>query len=216
LFKNTIFVATNMDIDFLKILLDQAAAYQAAGGRTTAADFNDFVRWMARGQALEAPQSAELPGVDPGEYAPLEGLVAMHLSFMARYADFYGRRLFRHSEVYSLDDWSVLVTLYPQRQMKKTEVIQQTIMEKSSGNEVLKRLLRQGLLEEVPNPADRRSKLLALTPAGRSAFESLSGGIARLSKQVVADLDQAEQQHLLALLQKLHRYHWEVFTAGKQ
>lgn len=34
---------------------------------------------------------------------------------MARYAQFYSRRVFRNSTVYSEDDWGVLVSLYPDR-----------------------------------------------------------------------------------------------------
>jgi DNA-binding MarR family transcriptional regulator len=107
---------------------------------------------------------------------------------MGRYAQFYGRRVFRDSEIYSDDDWGILVSLFPDLQMKKTEVLRGCIMEKSSGNEVLKRLLKQGLIQEIPHPEDRRSKLVMLTDAGRAAFMSVQNGIERLSDVVVADL----------------------------
>jgi len=89
-------------------------------------------------------------------------------------------------------------------------------MEKSSGNEVLKRLLKQGLIQETPHPEDRRSKLVMLTDAGRAAFQSVQTGIERLSDVVVADLSEDEKASLLHLLTKLHHFHKPIFEAADE
>jgi len=147
---------------------------------------------------------------------PVNVLIAMHLSFMARYAQFYSRRVFRHSAVYSEDDWVVLTSLYPDHKMKKTDLIRSAIMEKSSGNEVLKRMLKQGLLNEYPHPTDKRSKLIELTDTGRRAFESLLSSLPKLAETVVADLTAEEKESLLQLLIKLHRYQKPIFEAADE
>lgn len=59
----------------------------------------------------------------------------------------------------------MLKSLVSDKQLMKTEVIRKNVTEKSSGNEVLKRLLRQKLLEELDNPNDKLSKPLSITPA---------------------------------------------------
>jgi DNA-binding MarR family transcriptional regulator len=195
-----------MQTDFIRKLLDLAEAYEGDGGDTSVFDQEDFVSWLiTRRRATTAPTSAPQAG------PPVNGLIAMYLSFMARYAQFYSRRVFRHSVVYSDDDWGVLVSLYPYQALKKADVIRGCIMEKSSGNEVLKRLLKQGLLHEQPHPTDKRSKLIALTDAGRAAFESVQNGIFKLSETVVADLTEEEKNDLLHILLKLHRFHKPVF-----
>lgn len=200
-----------MQTDFIRKMLDLAEAYEASGGNTDHFDQEDFVSWLITSQRRviqpEAAASAE-------PFA--NGLIAMYLSFMARYAQFYSRRVFRHSVVYSEDDWGVLVSLYPQQQLKKSDVMRGCIMEKSSGNEVLKRMLKQGLLEETPHPGDKRSKLIALTDAGRTAFESVQGGIYKLANTVVADLTEDEKETFLHLLNKLHRFHKPVFEAADE
>lgn len=197
-----------MTLDFIRQMIDLAEAYEQAGGDTTRFDQEDFIGWMmTRQQARKTP-------VAPEETP--NGLIAMYLSFMARYAQFYGRRVFRGSEVYSEDDWGVLVSLYPTGRMTKTEVMRGCIMEKSSGNEVLKRLLKNGLLREFPHPDDGRSKLVELTDAGRAAFESVQHGISNLANTVVADLDEEEKQALLRILIKLNRYHKPVFEAADE
>lgn len=200
-----------MQTDFIRKLLDLAEGYESDGGNTQVFDQEDFVSWLITNHQRK-PRETTATDFGP----PVNGLIAMYLSFMARYAQFYNRRLFRHSVIYAEDDWGVLVTLYPNQQLKKTDVIRGCIMEKSSGNEVLKRLLKQGLLQEQEHPSDKRSKLIELTDAGRAAFEAVEGGIYKLSDVVVADLSEEEKGVFLQLLNKLHRFHKPIFEEGDE
>jgi DNA-binding MarR family transcriptional regulator len=140
----------------------------------------------------------------------------MLLGFMGQYATFYARRIFRRSEIYSLDDFGVLISLHPDRKLTKTETLKQCRQEKSSGNEVLKRLLKQQLIQETEHPTDRRSKVIELTPRGREVFGQVWGPIVRMSNVVAADLTPPEQLLLLHLLTKLDRFHQPVFEGGKE
>lgn len=200
-----------MSLDFIRKLLDLVQDYESGGGKTDAFDREDFISWLMTNHSRLVKKEE-----NPPAGAPLNGLIAMYLSFMARYAQFYGRRVFRNTDIYSEDDWGVLITLYPDIQLKKTDVIRQCIMEKSSGNEVLKRMLKQGLLQEHVHPDDKRAKLIGLTDAGRAAFESVQNGVAKLSDTVVADLTDAEKTNLLQILNKLNRYHKPVFEAADE
>ncbi|HLP92707.1 MAG TPA: winged helix DNA-binding protein [Saprospiraceae bacterium] len=194
-----------MRAEFIRKLMDLVEDYEMAGGQTEEFDQEDFSSWLL------TRHERKIPAAVPNQGPPVNGLIAMYLSFMSRYAQFYSRRVFRDSAIYSDDDWGVLVSLYPYQKMKKTEVMRGCIMEKSSGNEVLKRMLKQGLLQEELHPSDRRSKLVELTAAGRQAFESVQSGIAGLAGVVVGDLAENEKLQLLELLNKLHRYHKPIF-----
>jgi DNA-binding MarR family transcriptional regulator len=201
-----------MRIEFLQQLLALAHTYEQEGGDTTRLDREDFVGWALNAYRKKPEAGEKTQGEGPSP----NGLIAMYLSFMARYAQFYSRRLFKDTVVYSEDDWGVLVSLYPDKRSIKTDVIRGCIMEKSSGNEVLKRLLRDGYLREHPHPDDGRSKLVELTDRGRAAFESLQHGITRLADTVVADLNEEEKNTLLHLLLKLHRFHKPVFEQADE
>lgn len=200
-----------MQTDFIRKLLDLADAYESGGGNTGEFDQEDFVSWLITGQQQRTREAAE-----PASGPPVNGLIAMYLSFMARYAQFYSRRVFRDTVVYSEDDWGVLVSLYPDARLKKTDVMRGCILEKSSGNEVLKRMLKKGLLREHPHPEDGRSKLIELTDAGRAAFESVQNRIVKLSNAVVADLAEEEKISLLQMLVKLNRYHNPIFEKADE
>lgn len=200
-----------MRINFLHKLLDLAEEYENSGGNTADFEREDFVTWLLTTQRRDAqllPKEASV--------TPVNGLIAMYVSIMGRYADFYARRIFRDTDIYSMDDWAVLASLFPDGTTKKANVLRGCVMEKSSGNEVLKRLLRQQLIEESPNPDDHRSKLICLTDAGRQAFVSVEKRIQSLSNLVIADLNESEKADLLAHLFKLHRYHKPIFEAADE
>jgi DNA-binding PadR family transcriptional regulator len=201
-----------MQTGFLRELLDLIEAFEREGGNTNQFDREAFASWLITYQRDTGKKQRSAPGPGPR----LNGLIAMYLNFMGRYAQFYSRRIFRSTEIYSDDDWGILVSLFPDRQMKKTEVLRGCIMEKSSGNEVLKRLLKQGLIQETPHPEDRRSKLVTLTDAGRAAFMSVQNGIERFSDVVVADLSEDEKASLLQMLTKLHHFHKPIFEAADE
>jgi MarR family transcriptional regulator, lower aerobic nicotinate degradation pathway regulator len=203
-----------MQAKFIHGLLQVAEQYETEGGNTAEFDREDFMSWLL----VQAGQSqASLLPMDAIPTVPeINGLIAMHFGFMANYAVYYSRRVFRESVIYSMDDWGILVSLFPYTQMKKSDALRRCAMEKSSGNEVLKRLLKQGLIAESPHPNDQRSKLIALTEAGRAAFLSVDAAMSNLSQQVVADLTETEKTDLLRILFKLQRFHQAVFEAADE
>jgi DNA-binding MarR family transcriptional regulator len=66
---------------------------------------------------------------------------------------------------------------------------------------VLDDLVDAGVLERQVDPADRRVRRLAPTPAGRALAADLSRRVAAAETELLAGLDQGEQQALRASLQ---------------
>ena len=67
----------------------------------------------------------------------------------------------------------------------------------------LQKLEERGLLARSPNPADRRSTALRLTPAGEEALAGCRGLFAEWDQQMLSGLTEAERQTLFPLLAKL-------------
>jgi len=84
-----------------------------------------------------------------------------------------------------------------------TELVQHARRDKAQITRLLKLLLDRGLLEAVPDPADRRSKRLRLTDAGRSVQRKMQQHRKRLAQQLVAGFDAQELNHLLAVMARL-------------
>jgi MarR family transcriptional regulator, 2-MHQ and catechol-resistance regulon repressor len=64
-------------------------------------------------------------------------------------------------------------------------------------------LERRGWIRRVPNPGDRRSVLLEITPDGRATADQLLPGIRALERSVLSALTLDERAHLLDLLAKV-------------
>jgi DNA-binding MarR family transcriptional regulator len=64
-------------------------------------------------------------------------------------------------------------------------------------------LEQRGWICRIPNPADRRSVLVEITPAGRVTTDRLLPGIRTLERGILSALTPDERAHLLAMLAKV-------------
>ncbi len=72
----------------------------------------------------------------------------------------------------------------------------------SDTTRLLDRLEKAGLVERLPNPADRRGVLVRATPAGRERFEAVTPKLQAFHATQWANLAAAEVQELRRLLAK--------------
>lgn len=142
--------------------------------------------------------------------------IPMLVVFIYKYAVFYSRKILKNSVIYSLDDFSFLASLLPNKHLKKSEVIRKNISEKSSGNEVIKRLLRQNLILETNNPDDKRSKLLQLSALGLQELNAVRLQFETMGQIVTGDLNDFEKSTLFDILIKLHQFHNPLFITNDE
>ena len=64
-------------------------------------------------------------------------------------------------------------------------------------------LERRGWIRRVPNPADRRSVLIEITPEGRATTDQLLPGIRAVEQGILSALTHDEREYLLDLLAKV-------------
>ncbi|CAN5812952.1 hypothetical protein BH10BAC3_BH10BAC3_21970 [soil metagenome] len=172
-------------------------------------DDKNFANWLTGEVNAGNKEESVLP-----EKPKTNIVVAIY--FMNKYALFYSRKIFKNSKIYSIDDFSFLASLLPDKKLKKADVIRKNIAEKSSGNEVLKRLLRQKLIKETNNPNDKRSKLLEISPEGFTEINAVTSQMYNMGSLVDGDLTDQEKTSLLTLLSKLHEFHNPLFEANDE
>jgi DNA-binding MarR family transcriptional regulator len=75
---------------------------------------------------------------------------------------------------------------------------------KQSMAELVIHLERLGYVERVPDPCDRRAKLVRATPRGRQLYEIARDVVAEIEAEWTQRLGKAKMRHLRQLLQELN------------
>ena len=77
---------------------------------------------------------------------------------------------------------------------------------------MLDSLEREGRLERLPHPGDRRRKLVALTPLGRKFAHAVVDTIFEKERAAMEVLTPEEQEQLLAMYERLQRGFEQSFS----
>ncbi len=145
----------------------------------------------------------------------LDTTITQIIVFLYRYAKQYIKKALNHSEIKTIDEFSYLATLLNFNQLSKVELINKSVQEKTTGMEIIKRLLKSNLIEQLDNPNDQRSQLVQLTDKGRSVLYNVFGNMNLVGQIVTGNLSDLEKIQLAYLLKKLDVFHNDIFMHKK-
>jgi DNA-binding MarR family transcriptional regulator len=180
----------------------------------------DFVSFLTRKMSTPSVETRQ----DSGDEAPwltdmgneTDTVIARMVTVMNRYAKSYIKRALEISPIQTAEEFSFMLYLVTNQSLTKSELIFKNIMEKTSGMEVIKRLLKLGLVEEHEDENDKRSKRLSLTATGRHEIFKVLPTMQKVSSLVAGNLTKQERQTLAQLLAKLDHYHHSIYLSDKQ
>ena len=89
------------------------------------------------------------------------------------------------------------------RALTPSEIGERVLLPSASITSTLDILEQRGWVQRVPNPDDRRSVLIEITPEGRRTADQLLPGIRELEREVLSALTKKERTQLLAMLSKV-------------
>ena len=84
-----------------------------------------------------------------------------------------------------------------------TQVGERLLVASATMTATLDLLEHRGWIHRAPNPGDRRSVLIEITPDGRAIADQLLPGIRKLERSILSALTQDERAHLLDLLARI-------------
>jgi DNA-binding MarR family transcriptional regulator len=137
--------------------------------------------------------------------------VGILITLMFRYAKIYIKKALQDSPIQTADEFAFLITLMTFDSLTKTELINKQVMEKTSGTEVIKRLVAQGMIREFADALDKRSVRVAITDKGRMEIIRILPEMAKVSQIVIGNLSEPEIKSLSYLLKKLDFFHNDIF-----
>ena len=110
--------------------------------------------------------------------------------------------------------WAVLLKLERHEGAQQTELADFLEIQPITLTRLVDRLCDSGLIERRPDPADRRAKLLYLTPAARPLIEKISAEVEVLAEEILAGTDPQAMDGVLSQL-GIARENLKQAIAGK-
>lgn len=216
--KHTIFVGMN-SLALLRELLEKLQQYEDSVVDKEALSMDGFMRSMSGVSDLEGMKNSLIGKTNPDIlHSPhhrennLERVIAQHLLVLYRYLKFYSKTAFANNKIKSLEEFSFLITVMQHREISKAELIRRNIVEKSSGIEIINRLLKSGMFTQIHNPNDQRSHLILLTELGRQELFSMFHKMDMLGTIATGELNAYEKEQLVKMLKKLDHFHYDNYN----
>lgn len=142
------------------------------------------------------------PSTDPADSYRLESQVGYWLrrAYQRHMAIFAG--IMSDLDLTSMQ-FAALVKLHELKAVSQTELGRLTGMDRATISGVVARLKRRNLVLYKPDPLDKRSRIIAPTPAGEALLHEAMQRIGRVTEQTLEPIAPADRDSLRAILQKM-------------
>lgn len=202
-------------IKFIKELLDHVETYKKDVGNT---DIKEFSIYLKDKVLVIDSQPAQLD-FDKNNYHQYKSYPEVEFSTLLtslyRFARHYVKKAFVHTSIKTIDEFGFLVTLLREKSLLKNELIHKHLLEISSGSEIIKRLIRNGLLYEYPDAKDKRAKRVSLTEIGQSEVMNAFENMHKASEIIIGNLSGQELNEALTVFNKLNFFHHHIHDQDK-
>ncbi len=205
----------------LKELIDYLSLYEHEnhdlGSELNLTDFLGFLNSHHIHQNVKVTElRGNLPSKELIEQEGPHTDVSILIVMMFRYAKGYIKKALKNSKINTVDEFSFLITLMTHESLSKTELITKQVMEKTSGTEIINRLVKLGLLEQFNDEIDKRSVRLKITVLGRLEILKILPQMNTVSQIVTGNLNETEKGMIAYMLRKLEHYHNDIFLNKKE
>ncbi|WJS86972.1 MarR family transcriptional regulator [Paracoccus sp. TOH] len=104
----------------------------------------------------------------------------------------------------TLPRFDVMAALYRRREgLSMTELSRMLLVSNGNATAVVDRLEKDGLVRRTPSETDRRTVLVALTPAGLAAFEGFAADHEAEVNRILAGLTEEDIELLTEILKRM-------------
>ncbi|MBC7867820.1 MAG: winged helix-turn-helix transcriptional regulator [Gloeobacteraceae cyanobacterium ES-bin-316] len=189
-------------------LIESWEQYLSTGGMPNVPDFAAWVTGSSgkgKGDNIELEAYFDVQSATH-QYAYRSSEAAFILWRLSKFIRFYTRPVLAANGLTSQDEFAILAHVDYMQRCSKKEAIEANIIELSTGVEIIKRLIRHGMLSEKPNKDDKRERLISLTAAGKRTLYAIYQGFTGI-QDLMADLSAGEREHLYTILKGLDDFH---------
>lgn len=134
-----------------------------------------------------------------------------YTSRISRLHDFYIKKFFSDLPINNRLEYLFLYTLSEKREAKKTELINIHLVDYTTGMDTIKRLVNNGLLEEMPDETDKRAKLLVITNEGKHVLELSGRKISDEIQMFLACISTNKWKKTLSVFEEINEFHSGIY-----
>ncbi len=160
----------------------------------------DFCRHFLIHNRQKEKQGKLVGGVVP---MLIDGLLLKIIGRIHKLHVSYAYAAFDGTPISQLEEFGCLATIQLQKNPKKSEVIYSNLMELSSGTDMLNRMKSKGLIKEIDDKDDKRSKRILLTPLGEKTIQICGVRIQKLAKMMLHEMSEDDKQLCIQLLKNV-------------
>ena len=202
-----------MELNLIIDILTELDHYQTTNPNANAG-LDDFRLYLNQ-KAYENENPRNLTEKFDLDVYDLENEIAKQVIMLGRYSKQLIRKSLENHPDLVNEDFTYLFRMMDYESLTKMQLIEKNAHEKQTGIEIIKRLVKNGLLAESPDENDKRSTRIAVTPKGKKVFLESMQDITVVSKIMCGQLDTKEKEALLSSLKKLNTFHHTVYSNFK-
>ncbi|MFA9212771.1 MAG: MarR family winged helix-turn-helix transcriptional regulator [Candidatus Methylacidiphilales bacterium] len=203
----------------LQQLINDLSNFELENDESKELNYGDFVAYISSKIQSGTTEIRNLRGEEEKwideQYKDSQTDIVIFITLLSRYAKVYIKKALKNSLVQTADEFSYLIVLMTHESLSKSDLIQKNVMEKTSGVEVIKRLINNGLIYQFEDKDDKRIVRVAITENGKLEIIKLLPNMAKVSKIVSANLTPNDLLILTHLLKKLDLYHNDLYINKK-
>lgn len=188
--------------EILLQLIEELEKFEHSLSENETPEMSNFIAYLCSTEKIEQHYSTEVE-------------IAQHVSLLHRYSKFYIKKVLKNSLMQTMDEYTYLMPLLHRESLSKTELNNMNVMEKTSGNEIIKRLLKKNLIKQQRNESDKRSMLVFITDKGRNELLRLYPNLQRSATLLSANLSTSQKAVLASCMKEMSHFHHDIFLNGK-
>jgi DNA-binding MarR family transcriptional regulator len=201
--------------EILTTLINQFFSFDAEKGSPEELSIDEFIGFLNKKSGSQELEIREISGENTSwikdEYRTAARDISILIVLMNRYAKWYIKKVLKDSHLQTPDEFSFLITLMTYDSLSKIDLITKQAMEKTSGTEVIHRLVKRGMIVETADQNDKRSIRVSISKAGRDEILKILPLMSKVTEIVVGNLSTEEINTLSYLLKKLDYFHNSIY-----
>jgi DNA-binding MarR family transcriptional regulator len=201
--------------EILTTLINHFFSFDSEKGGREEYSIAEFIGYLNTKSGCQELEIREISGQNTAwlndEYRTANRDISILIVLMNRYAKWYIKKVLKDSHLRTPDEFSFLITLMTYDSLRKSELITNQVMEKTSGTEVINRLVKRGMIVESADQNDKRSIRVCISKTGREEILKILPQMSKVTDIVVGNLSAEEINTLLYILKKLDYFHNNIY-----